>query len=246
MISPVKRLGQGFFAPLDGIRLLFSSRRLFLLSLIPFFIGLFFMFIGFAVTKAYFFPWVESLYQNASIVSGVGWLASVLNALFFILTWLTLALLNFLFAYICIVIVAGPFYALLAEDIFKIYRPDQTFGTSWGLMIKMAAYGLLKVFFFLIVGLFCFLISFLPGLNLLAAFVVFLIVAFDMSDYSFEIDGRGLIASFAFMGQHIFEYIGLTMAIYITTLLPGSFFILLPGFVCGATKMYIQLTEDKV
>lgn len=246
MISPMSRLNHGFFAPLEGFRLLFSSRRLVMLSIIPFALGLVFMLIGFALSKAYFFPWVESIYQSAPLISGAGWFSGVLNTFLFILSWLTLALLNFLFAYIGIVIVAGPFYALLAEDIFKIYHPNLVLQNSWGLMIKMAAFGLIKVFFFLAVGLCCFILSFFPGLNLIAAFIVFLIVAFDISDYSFEIDRRGLVQSFAFMGRHVFEYTGLTLAIYLTTFLPGSFFILLPGFVCGATKMYIQLTQKKV
>ncbi len=246
MISPIRRLSKGFFAPVDGFRLLFSSQRLVLLAIIPFVLGLVFMLIGFMLSKSYFFPWVESIYQSAPLISGTGWFSSILNTFLFILSWLTLALLNFLFAYICIVIVAGPFYALLAEDIFKIYRPNIVLQNSWGLMMKMAALGLVKVFFFLIVGLICFILSFFPGLNLIAAFIVFLMVAFDMSDYSFEIDRRGLAQSFAFMGRHIFEYIGLTIAIYLTSFLPGSFFILLPGFVCGATKMYIQLTQERV
>ena len=241
MITPLNRLSRGFFAPVQGFRLLFSSRRLLMLAMVPFCIGLIFMILGFAISNAYFFPWVESFYKSAPLVSGAGWFSSVLSSLLFLLSWL-----NFLFAYICILVVAGPFYALLAEDIFKLHRQNLVLQNSWGLMIKMAGLGLIKVFFFLIVGLCCFVLSFVPGLNLLAAFLIFLIVAFDISDYSFEIDRRGLFESFAFMGRHIFEYIGLTLAIYFTTLLPGSFFILLPGFVCGATKMYIQLTQDKV
>lgn len=92
----------------------------------------------------------------------------------------------------------------------------------------------------------CFILAFIPGLNWLAPIIIFAMVAFDCMDYSFEMDGLSLRRRLRFFFAHSFETIGLIMAIFVTTVIPGSFFILLPAFICGATKIYIQLSRKTV
>jgi uncharacterized protein involved in cysteine biosynthesis len=76
----------------------------------------------------------------------------------------------------------------MVENIFKVELPDKEPRSSLKLIVSMFVVGLAKVFLFLTIGLICFIMSFIPGLNLLAPLIIVLTVAFDCMDYAFEVD----------------------------------------------------------
>lgn len=236
----------GLMTPLAGLRLLFSSGRLFLLALIPFVIGIALFAYGVYWATNTINPWVESW------VGGMDWLANweaisgLLGWLVSMIVWLAATLINFLLGYIVVMLIAGPFYALMVEEVFRQRYPAGLDKAGLKLMVSMFLTAIAKTFLFLFVGFFCFVLSFFPGINLLVGFIVFAMVAFDCSDYCFEVDALSLRQRFVYFFKNLSFFAGLTIAIFITSFVPGSFFVLLPAFICGATEMYIQRQYQSV
>ncbi len=242
----VARLSRGFFSPLEGARIIFSSPKNTTYAVIPFFIGLVFIALGFAAASQYLDPWIQAWLDSFETLQDWPTIKPIVNFLVLLLTWLLVSIVNFIAGYICIIVVAGPFYALMVEGIFTKELNDQKSRGTWKLMLSMLLISLLKIVVFAFIGLICFLLAFVPGLNIFTSFALVLLVAFDCTDYAFEVDYLNLRQRFRFLLSHIVEFSGLGLAILATGVLPGSFFLLLPIFICGATKMYIQLSRKTV
>lgn len=240
------RIIRGFSSPIDGAKTLMSSKKNLSLAVIPFIIGVAFVVFGFFMASSYFEPMVSQWVESLEMLNEWAFLKGVVSFFILTLSWILVSLLNFISAYICIMIVAGPFYALLVENIFKTEKGDAKQRGTFSLMVTMFFMSLLKVVLFATVGLICFILAFFPIVNLASAFIVVLMVAIDTSDYAFETDYLSLANRLKFVRNNFWEYVGLSCAILLTGFLPGSFFLLLPIFICGATKMYIQLSEKQV
>ena len=241
-MNPVDKFLIGFLSPLQGLKLIFSSKKKFVLSIFPFVMGIAVIISVLGWAFQYLGGAVEDRLQQFEVLSGF-----LMTAVVFVVTlfsWMAVALSAFIVSYIVISLFGGPFYSMLSEDVFMTESAQGLKKSRLSLMIKMFFLSLLKVLILLFVGLICFLVSFIPVLNLVSTFVVFLIIAFDCTDYAFEVDGLGLRGRFAQFFKRFWEFSGLATAIMCTSLLPGSFFVLLPAFICGATKMYIQV-ENK-
>lgn len=244
MISLVQRIYFGFTSVSAGYTLIRNSRRLQLYALLPFVLGLIFIFVTHRLSQEFLVPWLEGFYEQWLPLRPTAWWASWIKAMIGVLFFILRLLLEFVLAYIFVIVLAGPFYTLLAEQVFhmkNIHRPQQGFS----LMIKMALWGLVKVMLFISLALICFIMSFFPPLNILAALTLFMAVAFDVSDYAFETGGESLRSSIRFMIEHLWEYVGLASALGLVALVPGLIFFLLPLFVCGATSMYIEIAYKK-
>ncbi len=237
---------EGFLCPLQGFRIILSSPKNMIYSVIPFLIGFLIVGLGYFAASEYLNPWVGSWTENSAFLRDWDILKSILDVFLIIVGWILVSLLNFLAGYLCIIIFAGPFYALMVENIFKLELPDKKPRSDFRLIVGMFFIGILKALLFLLVGIFCFLLTFVPVVNLLAPLILTLTVAFDCADYAFEVDFLKLRQRFAFFRQNFWNFFGLSLAILATGLLPGSFFILLPVFICGATKMYIQRQSEIV
>lgn len=246
MKTPVSRFFTGAIAPVSGFRLLLSSRKIFLLSIIPFIIGFVFIGVGLVLASQYIVPFLETWLSFDQFVDQSPWFGSLLSFLILIVSWLVVAVFNFLFGYLCVILVAGPFYALLAEEVFRQQGFIKNGRAPLSLAMKMMLMGVSKVFIFSIVGVVCFVLTFIPVVNILSPIIIFSMVAFDCVDYSFEVDLLSLRKRFLFFRQNLYEFLGLSFVIFLTTFLPGSFFVFLPVFICGATKMYIQLAHKTV
>lgn len=242
----VNRTLRGFLSPLEGLRLIFSSRRNFIFAAIPFGIGIFFVFLGYFAASSWFEPAIQSWVDNFEFVQSWPIIGGAFNFLVLTFSWILISLLNFIAAYICIIIVGGPFYALMVENIFKDYAQNRDRRGSVALMINMFLLALAKILVFTLIGIVCFILAFFPVINVISSYILILLVAFDCADYAFEIDFMTLRQRFRFVWEHLWEFTGLSFAIVLTGFLPGSFFILLPVFICGATKMYIQLPRNAV
>ena len=242
MMSPIDKFILGFVSPFKGLRLIFSSKKKFMLSIFPFLFGIVIFAGGFFWAFNYMGGAVDGWLRQFEIMSGALFtVASFFMALF---SWVAFFTVAFLASYVVMSIFGGPFYSMLAEDVFKTNSISGPKGGTFRLIFTMLFLSIIKISIFVMVGLACFIMSFIPILNIFSTYLIFLVVAFDCSDYSFEIDYLSLRQRFSFIFKHFWEYSGMTLSIMCTSLIPGSFFLLLPAFICGATEMYIQL-ENK-
>lgn len=236
----------GFTSPARGLKIIFSSPKSIAYSFIPFFIGLLVLLLGYFAASQYIHDWVAQITANSTFFQSWGFLRGLVDILLILLSWILVSLLNFLAGYLCVVIVAGPFYALMVENIFKKELPDKEKRGNLRLAFNMFYLGLVKAVIFVVVGILCFILAFIPPFNFVTPLILVLTVAFDVMDYSFEVDFLTLRQRFRFFRRHFPYFLGLGFAILLTGLIPGSFFVLLPAFICGATQIYIQLRSDTV
>ncbi len=215
-------------------------------AVIPFFIGLLVFFLGFYLSSDIVDSLVSRLFAEQSFFADWPFLKAIAEGVVLLLTWMLVAFLNFIAGYLCLIVVAGPFYALMVENIFRQSFPEHSSKTSVRVLLSLFFLSLLKVIVFLVAGLFCFFLSFIPPFGFVVPIILGLLVAYDCVDYAFEIDYLSLRQRGAFFSQHFFEFLGLGLAILGTSLVPGLFFVLLPIFICGATKMYTQLRMKTV
>lgn len=237
---------KGFFSPLEGAKLILSNPKYFVYSIIPFLLGIGFVFLGYVLAAEFFTPLVENWVQSFEFFKDWKILAGIINFLLLIVTWILVSIVNFLAGYVCISILGGPFYSILVEKIFSDELPHLSQQSGLKVAFNMFWMSLIKMLLFVLVGLGCFVLTFFPPLNFVASFVLLLMVAFDCSDYSFEVSRLNIGQRVRFFRQHFWEYSGLSLAILLTSVIPGAFFVLLPVFICGATKMYIQLNRQAV
>ncbi|MEM7646066.1 MAG: EI24 domain-containing protein [Pseudomonadota bacterium] len=240
------RIAMGVSAPLSGLQILLSTRRLFILSIFPILLGLGLIIFGFLVAAQFLGPWLTSWLSEIAWLQASQWLLPIVSTVLALFGWLAFSLANFLFGYLLMVILGGPFYSMMAEHQFRMEQPHFEPRNHIGLILKMLYWSLLKVLLFTFIGIFCFFLAFIPVVNFFSSFLVFSLIAFDCMDYAFEVDQKSLASRIRFFFTHIWEFIGLSLAIIGTSFVPGSFFVLLPAFICGATKMYIQLQEEAV
>ena len=239
MRSPIEKIIYGFLAPLKGTLMLLTSPKKFALAVIPFIFGFALLVGGIVWATQSLGTYVDDWLTQFEAISG--FLFTTLSSLLIVFSWIGFITVAFLFAYILISIFVGPFYSLLAEDVFRTEAESPSKSLSFRLVLMMMVLSLIKASFFCFIALFCFIFSFIPVLNIVSTYILFLIIAFDTMDYAFEIDYLSLRQRFGFFFKHFWEFSGLALAILATTVLPGAFFVLLPGFVCGSSKMYIEL-----
>ncbi|MCB0420711.1 MAG: EI24 domain-containing protein [Bdellovibrionales bacterium] len=235
----MNQYSKGLFHIISGIKLIMRSPKLMAFSVIPFLIDLLLLYIGFS------WGWGEIAGKADLIVAkvfdpGTIWY-SVLYYPLWILFTATFVLLLVYSVFLVATVVAAPFNALLAEEALKYLNKleDRKFKLNrWVQMTtKMMIVALMKAVIFAIVGLVLFVMSFIPGLNLVAAFLACLIIAFDNIDYSLEIYELSLKQRFEFYRQNITEFSGAASFLALTVLIPGLTLLLLPAAVVGSAEM---------
>lgn len=173
---------------------------------------------------------------------------TVTGWLFDVLYYPTVIILGFMFIIVWLVVVlavatviASPFNALLAERALTRQGITTAAAQSAGAWIKlafrMAWVAVLKGVVFGLVGLTLFVLSFVPGLNLVAAYASMCVFAADVFDYSFEATGLSLRRRMAEWRSLAQELGGLGGSLLLTSLLPGLTVLLLPVAVLGATTL---------
>ena len=246
----MKSLGERFFigalAPVEGLRDLLSDRKTLTLALVPFAIGLVMVGLLFVTTFGWLQPWILGLTEGFPQWGDTLFLKEITGGILFLITFVLLAISNILLGYLIILLFAGPFYSIMVEHRFKLAGALKVDRNNFRLILSMFFLAILKFLLFSVVGIICFLMAFIPGLNIPAAFIVFLMIAFDCSDFAFEIDYLTIRERLQFIFKYLPEYCGLSFAIFLTSFVPGSFFLLLPSFICGATKIYIQRRPSSV
>ncbi len=137
---------------------------------------------------------------------------------------------SFFLVYVLHSILAIPFYSRLAEQTVTL-RGKKSQGLSFWRMLRA---GLIKTAVLLPVGFIFFLISFVPGLNLIALFGSMLILAFDIIDYSFEAVGFGFRERVGYLLRHRGQWLGMAAGLALTLPVPAFTLLIIPGAVTGA------------
>ena len=112
--------------------------------------------------------------------------------------------------------------------------------------IKQVSVSLLRSILFAGVGIVIFIFSFIPFLNIVGAFIAFLIVAFDCFDYSMEVKLMKLKERLEYFRTHFTTFSGMALMLGLTLLVPGLTLLLLPCAVIGAADTMAQLEKGSV
>ena len=233
------KFSRGFRTPVDGLGLIFRSKQTFIYAAIPFFIGMLVLMFGVYWGYNYLGGLISGFITG--YLPSSGWFFSVLSGIVQVLASLAFVTLLFVGLYILLSILCGPFLSLMTEGILKQSWPEWTSKSSTSLVIRMFLLSLVKALLFVFISCICFILAFLPPLNFVGSFLVFLMIAFDCMDYSFEVDLMSLGQRFQFFFDHFPYFLGTTVVLSLMAFIPGLLFLLLPAVVAGAARLFVDL-----
>lgn len=246
-MNPIKRYIEGFNFLFKGTRSLFKIPGVLIWSMIPFIIVGLLLYFGLSAGLDQVEVYAQSAVEKIiSPESGI-WFKIVFYPLYFIFVICFTALFSYLL-FLITSLVASPFNAVVAEKVL-IHQgviPDRklTMAVWISISLKMFWVSLIRTVLFVFIGLFIFISSFLPGINLLAAFAGFLIIAFDCMDYSMEARTWTLRERFKYFKKNFMEFSGMASVLGLTLMVPGLTLIMLPSSVIGAA-LIMESTEKR-
>jgi CysZ protein len=221
-----------------GWKLILSDRRLFATALMPFFLSFLFAIAGIYAVWVYYSSWAAWLTPAwmqglsgfwAYVVMPIEWLialASMLAALYAV--------------YILHAIVASPFYSLLAERVL-VGSGKAVQSAGWRGLARMLRVSVLRGALLLCVGIMLLVASFIPVINILAAAITLMVLAFDCQDYTHEVMLKGFRDRLRYSLSNRAQWLGQATALALTLILPGLTLLVIPGQVAGAAY---SLKED--
>lgn len=245
-MSFAARFWCGFTLLPAGWRLLREQRALWTWIAIPWLINLSVLIAG----------WIFGL---GAVQTLTAWAVSQLVVggwLFGVLYYPAVVIFGFMFLILWLIavlgvatVVASPFNAVLAER--ALTRQGVATATTGSLsawlrlFLKMILVAGLKGVIFILAGVTLFVLSFVPGLNLVAAYASMCLFAVDVFDYSFEALGWGFRRRLSEVGRTKPEMMGLGGSLLLTSLLPGLTVLCLPVSVLGATTQVARQLGKK-
>jgi CysZ protein len=239
----LKELFQGTGFLLEGFLILKSHPGLWVFALIPFIIDLLVFGLGVFWGSSFLGAWVATALGWALSPAAGIWYQMLYYPLLAVFWLVFLVLLGYL-VFLLGAVVAAPFHSLLAERTLMKLGALQSrpfyFG-EWirgGLRMLMAS--LVKLVVFSLLGVFIFVASFIPGVNLLGSFMASLIVAFDSMDYSFEVKEWNFRRRVDFFRKEFPLFAGMGLSLGLTLLVPGLTLLVYPTAVVGAASRLAQ------
>lgn len=237
MINPIQRYIYGLTFLFKGSKSIFNIPGVFVWSIIPFLIVALLLYFGLSsgmnAVESYSTEAVKKIIDPSSGI----WFKLVFYPLYFIFSVCFMALFSYLL-FLVTSLIASPFNAVVAEKVLihkGIIEDRKLTLAVWSkISLKMFWVSLIRTFIFIFIGLFIFISSFLPGVNLIAAFAGFLIIAFDCMDYSMEARMWTLKQRFSYFKKNIVEFSGMASVLGLTLMVPGLTLIMLPSSVVGA------------
>ncbi len=234
MKNTATRFAKGAQAPFVGFKSLFSGPRIFLLALVPALVSSGVFVFGLTFGLGHVSVWLSLLAPLS-----VGFWGTLLNWSVTFLGYVFFVILLMLSVFVITKIVVIPFNSLIAEKVLKHNGniSDQPFRFALWMQrsIRMALWAVVQVIFFLVLGGGLFVLSFVPVLNLLVAFLGFLVVAFDCADYAMDVAELDFRGKLALMKRRLPEFCGFAAVMGLTFLIPFLNFFLLPVSVSGAS-----------
>ena len=237
----------GLTAVFRGFQELVTNRKLRMWSLIPFAVALV---LGTAITISglYFIggsigALAVSLGSWISVAPG-SWAIFALTLVLWPIALLALGVA----VYVSVRLIVAPFYSILAELALVVIgmREDQPFQVrQWmAFTVRMSMVSLVKSLIFTVAAGILFVCSLIPFINLLATMGFVLILAFDVSDYSFEAMGWGIRRRFQHFRRHLPMYSGFAVGLGAVLVIPGMSVIIMPAAVVGGCLL-LQKSESK-
>lgn len=240
----------GFFAPVTGFRRLLGDPQLRALAIIPLFVSLIFGSF-FTVTGIW---WMSTAIGTASLelTALLGFDPAGFVPLFILIFVWPLALLVLgVGVYVTVRLIAAPFYSYLAEkSLVKLGsvhdRPFRLREWLW-ISARMLVVSIAKSLLFCVAAVVLFVFSLVPILNVVAAVGFMHMIAFDISDYSFEAMQWSLRRRFRHVRLHAATYSGLAFGLGLLMMIPGLGLVLVPAAVVGASEtLHRTLTKSGI
>jgi uncharacterized protein involved in cysteine biosynthesis len=245
---------RGFGIPFKGLLLVFTSFRLLVLAIIPFWVCLFtavyFLWTmwtsSFSIVP-YLMDWVPGLYNFTEKlkIGEFSLVAALVQGSF----WFFLLIFASYFSYILLCIVGAPFYTLMADIILtrRGLRPKVQNGFIRWLYttLRMLIISVVKIGFFMGLSLMLFFLSFFTIGMFLVPLFISLMMAYDCMDFSFECVTMNLKTRVQYFLNHLPLFAGLALAILVLSIIPGLFTLMLPFFIAGGASAYadVKLSE---
>jgi uncharacterized protein involved in cysteine biosynthesis len=251
MIRHARGAVSGFLIPWRGLGLIFSDARIARFAALPFLVTILFFGTGLAFGLHLISGWVTPL---TTWLIGVFGIASASNAaailgwLLPIALWPTLAIGLCLSIWMVVRIVVGPLFTLLAEAVLVSTGglEKKSFDlVDWtATNVRMFRVSLVRTLIFGIIGFGLVVLSLIPGVGLLAAVAMLVILAFDLADYALEAYEWGFRERIAFYRRHFSVFFGFACILGLVFLIPGLNFFLLPASVAGASDVVRRLVAS--
>ncbi len=240
-MSSVKKLN--FFSGLKclpkGFIEILSDFKIFLFILIPMVLG------SIMIYCSFYYGWDWSTLflkkQMASYLSD--WISDkgfIFRGLFYVFNFITKILFTVLAIYvgfILIQLISIPFYSMACERVLakrKVF-PVRTFnlGVWLRLNLRLFTVSVFRMLIFLFFGIIVFVVSFIPGLHLLALVYSGYVISVDCADYTLEIYDVSLFRRMSIYVRNLSFFMGVTVVLLPTLFLPGLTLVLLPVTVVG-------------
>lgn len=244
-MSAFKELFQGLGFITEGMRLLRTHKALLPFAVIPFLIDIVGFVVGVSLGASYLSQWTTAMLATVGTYITGFWYDLLYYPLLFLL-WIVFLILLGYFIFIVGSLIAAPFHSLLAERALMKFgalqsRPFKL--REWlSTTLRMLMISLVKAVVFALVGLFVFILSFFPVVNLVGSFIACLIVAFDTMDYSFEMKEWNFKTRLAFFRSEFPRFSGMALVLGLTLMIPGFTLLCYPMAVVGAAS---QLAQSK-
>ncbi len=237
-----RRFIKGANAPLVGFKSLFSGPKIWMFAIVPAVVSSGLFILGLAFGIGHIPIWVALFAPQA-----IGFWGSVLNWAILIASYVLFIILTLLTSFVLSKIMVIPFNSIIAEKVLKHHGVLKIEPFDFAIWLKRSTRILIltviQTLFFLILGSSLFVLSFLPGLNLITAFLGFLIVAFDCADYAMEIADLSLKAKLKLLRRRLPEFSGFAIVLGLTFIVPFLNFLLLPIAVSGASWLVSSFDE---
>jgi CysZ protein len=229
---------EGFRLAVLGRQFLKSHRSLWRWILWPLALNIVLLLCGAYFGYSFISQKVGALFSN--VVDSNSWFAwlqtplMILVGLVFVLLW------TFVFQSFAALILS-PFYSFLIERVLflkgiKTVEP-MGFGAKIAFFARVLRGSILKSVLFLIIGLVLFLMSFIPGLNIVTLYLGMCLLAADHFDLIFETRGLEFSERMSGLWSKKINVFGLGLFYFICSFIPGLNLILTSFVVIGATLL---------
>ena len=243
--NSLKALFYGNNILLKGLKLCFSSFRLFCFSVFPVMISFVLLLSTFSWVYSIFFGLIKGQFIPEAGFSFFGG-AIAMMLLTFALKVMTVLFVILLF-YVLLQILYIPFCSFIAESIlnkkgivkFKSFKEIMIFN------VRMMRIGLIKAILVGTVGFLLFVSSFFPLFALLPLYFGFLILSYDSFDYGLELYGLSFSERRYFMESSFLMINGHGLILFLLSFIPGLVLLTLPFSVAGASHTLGEMYDKQ-
>ena len=238
----------GFLIPWRGLGLIFSDRRIARFAILPIVATILFLGTGLAIGLPIITGWVTPIATWIVVHLGIASTsvtASVLGFLLPIAIWPTLAIGVCLIAWILARVAVGPLFILLAEAVLvsggTLEKKDFQLIEWTATNVRMIRVSLARALLLGSFGFVCLLVSLIPGIGVVGALALLILLATDLMDYALEALEWDFQQRMSLYRRHFSVFLGFGLILGLVFLIPGLNFFLLPASVAGASDVVRRL-----